>query len=144
MAYSFRSGRSYCGPLDKPRICGVLFYRDMLQMKWILPLTLIVLSGSGFAYDITHYSGQCFTVDEKNAQSCAIQRGVGSGGGFIYLEFAQKEYLIEQSTTCGGNCKPYLGTTPEDVLSAKKYKKGQWNCFKQEQGSMNVCYTVSK
>lgn len=113
-------------------------------MKWILPIAFTALSTSSFAYNITDYSGKCFVHDEKKAQSCSIQKGVSSGGGFIYLEFNKKEFLIEQSKTCGGNCKPYLGTTPEDVFSAKKYKKGQWDCYKQEQGAMNVCYAISK
>lgn len=117
---------------------------DAIEMKWILPFTLTILSTSSFAYKTTDYSGKCFTVDEKKAESCSIQRGVSSGGGFVYLELGQKEYLIEQSTSCGGNCKPYLGTTPEDVLPAKRYKKGQWDCYKQESGKMNICYAISK
>lgn len=116
-----------------------------IQMKWILPLTILVtLSSSSFAYQITDYTGQCFVQNEKSKHSCLIQKGVSSGGKFTNLQFDQKEYLIEQSTTCGGHCKPYLGTTPEDVLSAKNYKKGQWNCYKQEQGKLDVCYEISK
>ncbi|WP_336950983.1 hypothetical protein [Acinetobacter sp. AS167] len=113
-------------------------------MKWILSLTLIIVSTTSFAYQITDYSGKCFTQNEKKTYSCSIQKGVSAGGKFVYIEFDQKEYLIEQSTTCGGKCKPYLGTTPENVLSAKNYKKDQWSCYKQEQGNMNICYMLTK
>lgn len=113
-------------------------------MKWILPIALALLSTSSFAYKITDYSGKCFVLDEKKAQVCSIQKGVSSGGGFIYLEFDKKEFLIEQSTTCGTSCQPYLGTTPENALLSKKYKKGPWDCYKQVQGSLNVCYMISK
>lgn len=123
---------------------GFVLLRVAIEMKWILPLAFTIFSTSSFAYKITDYSGKCFTVNENKTESCLIQRGVSPGGGFIYLEVGQKEYLIEQSTTCGGNCKPYLGTTPEDVLPAKKYKKGQWDCYKQERGKLDLCYSISK
>lgn len=102
------------------------------------------MSMTSLAYDITKYSGKCFEHNEKNAFSCSIEKGVSSGGKFVYIEFDKKEFLIEQSTSCGGKCKPYLGTTPENVLSAKNYKKDQWSCYKQEQGKMNICYAISK
>lgn len=71
-------------------------------MKWILSLTLIIVSTTSFAYQITDYSGKCFTQNEKKTYSCSIQKGVSAGGKFVYIEFDHKEYLIEQSTTCGG------------------------------------------
>ncbi|WP_312969050.1 hypothetical protein [Acinetobacter gerneri] len=113
-------------------------------MKWILALTLAILSSSSFAYKITEYSGECFVKNEKKSQKCSIQKGVSSGGKFTYLQFEGKEYLIEQSTSCGGNCKPFLGTSPENVVSAKNYKNGKWDCYKQEKGQLDLCYAITK
>ena len=123
--------------MDLARLIGI-------QMKWILSLFFIIFSSTCFAYKITEYSGECYVNNEKKAQVCSIQKGVSSGGKFTYLEFDRKEYLIEQSTTCGSHCKPYLGTTPEDVLSAKNYKNGKWDCYKQEKGNLDICYVISK
>lgn len=121
-----------------------VFFWDMLLMKWISLFTFLFISNTSFAYEITEYSGKCFLQNDKKTFSCSIQKGKSYGGKFVYIEFDQKEYLIEQSTSCGGVCKPYLGTTPEDVLVAKSYKHSDWNCYKQEKGSMNICYKLDK
>lgn len=113
-------------------------------MKWILTLLFITFSSACFAYKITDYSGECLTLGEKKTYSCTIQKGVSGGGKFVYLQFNQNEYLVEQSTSCGGNCKPYLGTTPETVKVAKNFKKDRYDCYQQEQGKLGVCYMISK
>lgn len=123
-------------------------------MKGIIAIGLLGLSSFAFAYQNPTKEGECFFVDgAKQSYACMILSGGDVGVSYIDLQFNKQEYLIEQSVACGGKCVPHLGTIPEDVREAKKYfrnyktknivanqAKGDWTCYKQNKGKLDVCY----
>jgi hypothetical protein len=126
-------------------------------MKVLVFSGLLLMGMSAAAYQNPDKIGECFVVGQaKQKGSCTVMTGGDVGSHYINLQFNHQEYLIEKSTSCGGNCQPYLGTIPEDVLQAKmyyrqyqtqqimnKHNKNDWTCYKQIKGKLDVCYVAN-
>lgn len=127
-------------------------------MKRILIWGIAAVSTCAVAHQNPDKVGQCFSVDgDQSTHPCLIKSGGGVGGIYLDLQFNNKEYLLEKSKTCGGNCLPHLGTIPEDVKEATRYfrsfkdkkvvqskNSNTWTCYKQNKGKLDVCFVYGK